>query len=287
MALLTAEDVLNKAFSKTKYREGFDQDEVDDFLDEVAHTISSLIAERDDLAQRLAQAQSAAPAQEAPEQPAAESPVSAESGLLAAATDPSPPSATGMLAMAQKLHDEYVQAGEEQRDRLIDSAKTKAEQIVEQAETDAKNRMDELVSERSDLERKIDDLRRFERDYRARLKGYLENLLGDLDHGSGAGTGDGLSADHGETHDHASASGDSGATSHDEEPPPAAAPSPWAQARPYGATSGSGDAGTAHEDTPERATPWGASSFAAPEAASDTVSTPHAFGGVGSDDADR
>ncbi len=32
-----------------------------------------------------------------------------------------------MLAMAQKLHDEYVQAGEEARDRLIDEGKAKAE----------------------------------------------------------------------------------------------------------------------------------------------------------------
>ena len=52
MALLTAEDVLNKAFSKTKYREGFDQDEVDDFLDEVANSIAALTAERDELQQR-------------------------------------------------------------------------------------------------------------------------------------------------------------------------------------------------------------------------------------------
>ena len=52
MALLTAEDVLNKAFSKTKYREGFDQDEVDDFLDEVANTIAQLTAERDDAVAR-------------------------------------------------------------------------------------------------------------------------------------------------------------------------------------------------------------------------------------------
>ncbi|WP_084040268.1 DivIVA domain-containing protein [Demequina sp. NBRC 110053] len=183
MALLTAEDVLNKAFSKTKYREGFDQDEVDDFLDEVAHTIQSLTAERDDLAQRLAQAQAGSPT--TPSQASAPEPEpSTEGGLLAAATDPTPPSATGMLAMAQKLHDEYVQAGESERDRLIDEAKVKAESIVEQAETDARDRMDQLATERTELETKIDDLRRFERDYRARLKSYLENLLGDLDHGA-------------------------------------------------------------------------------------------------------
>ena len=32
---LTAEDVINKRFQPTKFREGYDQDEVDDFLDEV------------------------------------------------------------------------------------------------------------------------------------------------------------------------------------------------------------------------------------------------------------
>jgi DivIVA domain-containing protein len=186
MALLSAEDVLNKAFSKTKYREGFDQDEVDDFLDEVAHTIQSLEAERDDLAQRLAQAQAGGAAMVAPatpDVPPAEP--SAAGGLLAAATDPNPPSPTGMLAMAQKLHDEYVHAGEEERDRIIDEGRFKAEQIVERAEADAKSRMEDLSHERSELESKIDDLRRFERDYRARLKAYLENLMGDLDHGAG------------------------------------------------------------------------------------------------------
>ncbi|WP_430867011.1 DivIVA domain-containing protein [Demequina aurantiaca] len=187
MALLTAEDVLNKAFSKTKYREGFDQDEVDDFLDEVAHTVTSLIAERDDLAARLQQAQAggsgaqysgeAAPLTEAGGVPGT-------SGLLGAATDPNPPSPAGMLAMAQKLHDEYVNAGEEEKERIVDEAKTKAEAIVEQAQEDAKGRMDDLASERSELESKIDDLRRFERDYRARIKSFLENLLGDLDHGT-------------------------------------------------------------------------------------------------------
>ena len=174
MALLTAEDVLNKAFSKTKYREGFDQDEVDDFLDEVAHTISQLTAERDELASRLKEG-GGAPA-EAP---------AGDAGLLQAATDPNPPTPTGMLAMAQKLHDEYVSAGEAEKERLVEEGKAKAESIVERAETDAMARMEELNTERSLLETKIDDLRRFERDYRSRLKSYLTNLLGDLDHAEG------------------------------------------------------------------------------------------------------
>jgi DivIVA domain-containing protein len=185
MALLTAEDVLNKAFSKTKYREGFDQDEVDDFLDEVANSIAALTAERDELQQRLAQAQAGgvvAPASVPAAAPAADITRSGSESFLQAATDPNPPSATTMLAMAQKLHDEYVQAGEEARDRLIDEGKVKAETIVEQAEKDARARMQDLEGERADLESRIDDLRRFERDYRGHLRNYLENLLGDLEH---------------------------------------------------------------------------------------------------------
>lgn len=200
MALLTAEDVLNKAFSKTKYREGFDQDEVDDFLDEVAHTISSLIAERDDLAARLQAAQSAqtsAPATadpfgsgavpSAPAQPTRRDnrvDSGTAAGMFAGAGDEAS-SPTGMLAMAQKLHDEYVTSGEQEKERILSEAKAKAEEIVSKAEQDAQERMGNLIAERSELERKIDDLRRFERDYRARLTTYLENLLGDLDHGAG------------------------------------------------------------------------------------------------------
>ena len=41
MTLLTEEDVVNKTFTETRPRErevGYNQDEVDDFLDEVAET---------------------------------------------------------------------------------------------------------------------------------------------------------------------------------------------------------------------------------------------------------
>src|SRR6187399_2753658 len=132
MALLTAEDVLNKAFSKTKYREGFDQDEVDDFLDEVANTIAQLTAERDDFAARAANG-GGAPAAAAP---VATAPVEAptSTGLLAAATEPGGANPTGMLAMAQKLHDEYVNAGEAERDRIIGEAHSAADQIRERAD---------------------------------------------------------------------------------------------------------------------------------------------------------
>jgi DivIVA domain-containing protein len=173
MALLTADDVREKEFSKTKYREGFDQDEVDDFLDAVAETIDGLTRERDRALADLRAAEA--------------SPVSpGASALLRAATDTAnPPSPSSMLAMAQKLHDDYVRAGEEESERIIFDAKAEADRIRTRADRDAQARLETLGGDRADLERKIDDLRRFERDYRTRLKAYLENLLGDLDHGAG------------------------------------------------------------------------------------------------------
>jgi len=94
-----------------------------------------------------------------------------------------------MLALAQKLHDDYVRSGQEEGDRIIADSKTQGARIVREAEETSSRTLAQLEQERSLLERKIDELRVFERDYRTRLKSYLENLLGDLDsRGSAAST---------------------------------------------------------------------------------------------------
>jgi len=209
MALLTADDVLNKKFQATKFREGYDQDEVDDFLDEVVTTLKSVAVENDELKGKLAAAErriaelsrgdggqafggyeAPAPAAEsfvAPEpQPEPEpepEPEPAPAPVVAAAAGrvSEPESATGMLQLAQKLHDDYVRSGQEEGDRLIADSKTQAGRIVREAEETSNRTLAQLEQERGLLERKIDELRVFERDYRTRLKSYLENLLGDLD----------------------------------------------------------------------------------------------------------
>jgi len=205
MALLTADEVLNKKFQATKFREGYDQDEVDDFLDEVVNTLRDLQGENDDLKTKLAAAerriaelsragsQQAAPApkpEPTPEPVPAPAPVSAApvaqpapivAPVQNAPRTSEPESATGMLALAQKLHDDYVRSGQEESDRLVGEAKSQANRIVREAEETSQRTLGQLEQERSLLERKIDELRVFERDYRTRLKSYLENLLGDLD----------------------------------------------------------------------------------------------------------
>jgi DivIVA domain-containing protein len=229
MALLTADDVLNKKFQATKFREGYDQDEVDDFLDEVVNTLRVMTAENEDLKAKLAAAErriaelsrgeaaAAAPAFEPvvaapaepepaaapePEPPAAEpEPVAAPAPAFAAPAPAAgrlsePESATGMLQLAQKLHDDYVRAGQEEGERIISEARAQAERIVAEAEETSSRTLAALEQERSLLERKIDELRVFERDYRTRLKSYLENLLGDLESRStsvGPRTGEGPS----------------------------------------------------------------------------------------------
>jgi DivIVA domain-containing protein len=59
---LTPDDVVNKRFQPTKFREGYDQDEVDDFLDEVVEELRRLNKENDDVGAPLARGGAAPPA---------------------------------------------------------------------------------------------------------------------------------------------------------------------------------------------------------------------------------
>ena len=179
MTLLTADDVLNKKFQATKFREGYEQDEVDEFLDEVVEAMRQLEAENADLKakleaanRRVAQLGEGAAIPSAPASPV--SPVQAEPAMSMPAVSAGetggqgPAAASGMLELAQRLHDEHVSTGE---------------QIVREAEDQRNRTLAQLEKERANLEHKIDELRRFESDYRTRLKSYLQNLLANVEDG--------------------------------------------------------------------------------------------------------
>lgn len=199
MALLSADDVLNKRFQQTKFREGYDQDEVDDFLDEVVNTLRAVYAENDELKakleaaeERLAEVSSGASEQEPVEEQAPAGEPAEQQMQQFAAPEPTPvaepapaaqdgpESAAGMLALAQRLHDEYVANGREEADRLVADARQNGEAIVREAEQTRDQTLQQLENERNVLERKIDELRTFERETRERLKNYLEGLLNDV-----------------------------------------------------------------------------------------------------------
>jgi DivIVA domain-containing protein len=202
---LTPEDVVNKRFQATKFREGYDQDEVDDFLDEVVNELRRLNEETEELRTKLGScerrvgelsratvAREAAPESAPMPIPAPAPPVQLPQPVAAVAPEPvrssslevvsqGPEAAAGMLALAQKLHDEYVRNGEQTRDRIVGEAREHSTRLMREAEEKQRQTLGSLEQERSLLERKIDELRAFEREYRGRLKSYLEGQLRELD----------------------------------------------------------------------------------------------------------
>ncbi|MEV0983324.1 DivIVA domain-containing protein [Brevibacterium sp. NPDC049920] len=263
---LTPEDVVNKRFQHVKFRDGYDQDEVDDFLDEVVVEFRRLYQENDELRQKLSAAeqrvnelsqggsapasnskpesavdpqatqampaavpgnepkagerpepksqtqasplvapqgpapQASAPAQQQPapvEEPkpaapapepdssaGAARPAAAATGAAAGAAATSGGSeqdAHGLIALAQRLHDEHLAEGERTRDRLIADAEKKAQEIVGDAEKKRDDTLRHLETEKANLEREIEGLQNFERQYRTRLKSYLSDQLRELE----------------------------------------------------------------------------------------------------------
>ncbi len=196
---LTPEDVVNKRFQPTKFREGYDQDEVDDFLDEVVVELRRLNQENEELRQRLIASDSRISelqrsasqggfVQPQPQQPepvaaAAMAPAPAVGGFPGAG-DPSamdPSNTNNLLQLARRLHEEHVKEGVDKRDALIAEGHAAAARVVAEAETRHRAQLGSLDQERQSLEHRIEELRNFEREYRQKLKGYIEGQLRDLD----------------------------------------------------------------------------------------------------------
>jgi DivIVA domain-containing protein len=173
---LTPDDVVTKQFQHVRFKEGFDPDEVDDFLDEIVVEWRKTIAENDELKAKLAAYESGS----APAPAAAPAPAPVEAAP-AAATAGGPAASAGIIELAQRLHDEHVAEGIAQRDQLIADAKAQAASIVSEAETRGREEVARLERERTNLEGRISELRNFERDYRAQLRSYIEGKLRDLE----------------------------------------------------------------------------------------------------------
>ena len=177
---LTPDDVVTKQFQHVRFKDGFDPDEVDDFLDEIVVEWRKALEENAELKSKLAAYESGekAPAAVVSEVPAPAAPA-------AAVQTPAAPAATtataGIIELAQRLHDEHVAEGEAKRKQLIDDAQTEVEKIRSEAAAKQREESARLERERNTLEARITELRTFERDYRAQLRGYIEGQLRDLD----------------------------------------------------------------------------------------------------------
>ncbi|MDQ1586220.1 MAG: hypothetical protein QOH80_1585 [Actinomycetota bacterium] len=204
---LTPEDVANKQFTSTRLKPGYDETEVDEFLDEVEAELTRLYRENDELRSKLAAAQRslaeagdggrATTTQQIAPPPA---PTPAPTPTPAPAPAPPPPApaptpapaaaasagsqtenATGILAMAQRTADEFITEAKTQADRIVGEARQRADAMRREGEDKHRQLIGSLESERQSLERKVEELRAFEREYRTRLKSYLETQLRELE----------------------------------------------------------------------------------------------------------
>jgi DivIVA domain-containing protein len=200
---LTPQDVSNKRFTPVRLREGYDMGEVDQFLDEVEAELGRLTQENQDLRSKLGTEQDAPAAAgtdgaETTARPAAP----AEEIRVTTAADAAR-AATRLLEIATRNADELVSEAQQQADTILTEARTGAEQAeaeskerVERLESDARTRSQmlddeteerrqrmfgDLENDKHDLDREVERLRAFEREYRSRLKTYFEQQLAALD----------------------------------------------------------------------------------------------------------
>src|SRR3954447_15759780 len=179
---LTPEDVQNKRFTTVRFKEGYDEEEVDAFLDEVEAELRRLLGENEQL--RRAPKPAAPPAPAAPTPPPAAAPPVPEEQPQEAALR--------TLLLAQRTADEAIAEAKAEAAQMSAAAKAEAEQIVSAArmkasamETEAQQKhasaIAEIQRQRNALESQIESLRGFEREYRTRLKAYLEGQLRELE----------------------------------------------------------------------------------------------------------
>jgi DivIVA domain-containing protein len=173
---LTPEDVHGKQFTSSRLKRGYDEDEVDGFLDEVEAELTRLLREQADLRNQLAAAEARATAAPAPAAPPVAAPVGEGQETAALRT----------LLLAQRTADEAVAEARQEAEEIVTTARTQAAETERAAQSRAAAATAALEADRKRLEAQVEDLRAFEREYRTRLKAYLEGQLRDLD-GRGAG----------------------------------------------------------------------------------------------------
>jgi DivIVA domain-containing protein len=201
---LTPQDVHSKVFGPTRFRRGYDEAEVDAFLDEVEAELTRLHREIDSLRAQLGGGSSGAadgsPADVA--ETSSMAPVAADQG----STGETPHSETAAsaqaaaqsvsqgqdggnleqqvaraLVLAQRAADEAVRDAEQQAEQLRRSAQTEAERIRAEVAEQAERERRDLERTRAEAEDEVEQLRAFEREYRTRLRAYLQHQLHELE----------------------------------------------------------------------------------------------------------
>src|SRR3954468_8544026 len=166
---LTPDDVQNKRFTTVRFKEGYDEEEVDAFLDEVEAELRRLLSENDELRRAPAPAPAAAAAAAPPPPPPA------------AREEQPQEAALRTLLLAQRTADEAIAQAKGEADQIVSAARMRASSMEAEAQEKDADALAHLQRQRNALESQIDSLRGFEREYRTRLKAYLEGQLRELE----------------------------------------------------------------------------------------------------------
>jgi DivIVA domain-containing protein len=224
---LTPVDVQNVTFGKPPIgKRGYNEEEVDAFLDLVSAELTRLINENNDLHNRVdrlnERLRAATQNTGGNVRPLAAMPV--QRGNQAPIGDQHAQTAK-VLSMAQEIADRLTGEAKAEADRMLSQARTTAQQLLAEARTrtndmvnearirsqtmldDARTRAEildrqagekamalerevarkhtetlaEISREKDVLEKKVDELRTFEQEYRTHLKAYLDSQLRELD----------------------------------------------------------------------------------------------------------
>ncbi len=194
---LTPQEVASKVFGPTRMRRGYDENEVDGFLDQVEAELTRLTTENDRLRQELEQARSGAatspaaqvgdPLSKTPEAvPATSAAVEPATAAAASAADDVAVEqrVARMLVLAQQTADAAVREAQTDADRTRGNARVEAERVLSEARSRAAEEIGVLERSKAGLETEIEHLQTFEHEYRQRLRAYLEMQLHDLESGT-------------------------------------------------------------------------------------------------------
>lgn len=172
--MITPADIDKKEFGATRLREGYDQNEVDDFLDQVVAAYSAVIAERNRLAEevtllrrRLEAASSEAATTVLPTTPAG----SAEKILVAAQK-----TAEQVEADANTEAGQIKAAARAEADDIRLAARREATDLRESAETERQRILNQLKTQQTELEESIEILKSKRSGYKSWLRASLSRI---------------------------------------------------------------------------------------------------------------
>ncbi len=185
---LTPQDVSHKVFGPTRLRRGYNENEVDAFLDLVEAELTRLTEENASLRAELEHARAQQPGAVV----GAVVGTGPSTGPSTGRTSQVGPSASREVAVQEPVTPSEVERitrtlvlAQRTADQALQEARQEAEVIRTAAQREAQDKLSKAERVKARLDGEVDSLRTFEREYRSRLRAYLQVQLKELESDTG------------------------------------------------------------------------------------------------------